>query len=206
MAKEVNHGNYDVKLEAFGNDEVSILTNTFNQLISHLKTHIKDLNNLAYADALTSLRNKGACDIYMQKLQNQLNNSHGDFEFAIGIFDCNNLKTINDKYGHDKGDIYLKSASTLICQVFKHSPVFRTGGDEFTVVLQNEDYKKRKELINLFEEKSFEISATKKARWEQISVAAGIADYDSQIDNSVEDVMRRADYLMYENKRKLKNK
>lgn len=206
MAKEVNNGNYDVKLEASGNDEVSILTNTFNQLISHLKVHIKDLNNLAYADALTSLRNKGACDIYIQKLQNQLNDSNGNLKFAIGIFDCNNLKIINDRHGHDKGDIYLKSASTLICRVFKHSPVFRTGGDEFTVVLQNEDYQKRNELINLFEEKSFEISETKKAHWEKVSVAIGIADYDSEIDKSVIDVMRRADYLMYENKRKQKNK
>ena len=46
------------------------------------------------------------------------------------------LKLINDTYGHEKGDIYLKTACNAICDVFRHSPVFRMGGDEFAVLLQ----------------------------------------------------------------------
>ncbi|MBO7373902.1 MAG: diguanylate cyclase, partial [Oscillospiraceae bacterium] len=38
-----------------------------------------------------------------------------------------NLKQVNDQYGHDKGDAYIKTASQLICRIFKHSPVFRIG-------------------------------------------------------------------------------
>ena len=40
------------------------------------------------------------------------------------MFDCDNLKQINDEYGHDKGNIYLQTACKLICNIFVHSPVF----------------------------------------------------------------------------------
>ena len=43
-------------------------------------------------------------------------------ELAVGIFDCNYLKKINDRYGHDKGDIYIKNACQLICEIYVHSP------------------------------------------------------------------------------------
>ena len=36
--------------------------------------------------------------------------------FAVGVFDCDNLKLVNDQYGHDKGDVYLKTACRLICR------------------------------------------------------------------------------------------
>ena len=66
-AREVNEGNYDVTLDNKGSDEIGILKRAFNQLISHLKTYIRDLSNLAYGDALTAVRNKGAFDIYLNQ-------------------------------------------------------------------------------------------------------------------------------------------
>ncbi|MBO4733475.1 MAG: diguanylate cyclase, partial [Clostridia bacterium] len=130
-ALKVDAGDYDVVLDYKGKDEMGILTNTFNQLINHLKTYINDLNNLVYSDALTSVRNKGAFDVYVRELQTHIDNADPDLEFAIGIFDCDNLKGINDEYGHQKGNSYLKTATSLICQTFHYSPVFRVGGDEF---------------------------------------------------------------------------
>lgn len=115
--------------------------------------------------------------------------------------DCDNLKTVNDKYGHDKGDMYIKTASQLICCVFKHSPVFRIGGDEFAVVLQNEDFQNREELTGLFEKNTNEICASAENVWEQVSVSLGMAEYDPESDTSVDDVIHRADKTMYENKR-----
>ena len=200
-ADQVNSGNYDVKLDYKGNDEIGLLTGTVNHLISHLKGYIGDLNSLAYGDALTSVRNKSAFDIHVRQIQKRVDDANDRPEFAIGIFDCDNLKAINDSYGHDKGDMYLKNSSHLICRVFQHSPVYRIGGDEFAVILQNEDYKKRNELARYFNEKSAEICAFANGQWEKISVAMGFAVYDARIDKTVEDVIRRADRLMYENKR-----
>lgn len=198
-AEEINEGNYDVKLDYKGSDEIGTLTIAFNRLIEHLGGYIADLNSLAYADALTSVRNKGAYDIFMDQIQKNIDEGE-DPKFAIAIFDCDDLKTINDNYGHDKGDVYLKNACHLICRVFSKSPVFRLGGDEFAVILQGEDYLNREKLKNLFVEKSAEICAFAKEPWEKISVAIGLAEYTYAGDTDAHSVARRADHLMYENK------
>ncbi len=160
---------------------------------------VKDLNKKVFVDALTSVRNKGAFTNYVQELQEKLDRSE-DTCFAVGIFDCDNLKTINDRYGHDKGDIYIKSASRLICRTFQHSPVFRIGGDEFAVILQNEDYEKREELEKEFRANRRKLCASAAEKWEEPHVAVGIAAYDPAIDSAVADTIHRADQIMYENK------
>jgi diguanylate cyclase (GGDEF)-like protein len=161
---------------------------------------IRALNKKVFVDALTSVRNKGAFSDYIQELQNLVDQNE-KIEFAIGVFDCDDLKSVNDQHGHDKGDIYLKSASALICRVFQHSPVFRIGGDEFAVVLMNDDFANREELIRQFENAEHDISSATENRWEQVHIALGVAVYDPSIDRSVNDTARRADKIMYENKR-----
>ncbi|MBR5110567.1 MAG: GGDEF domain-containing protein [Clostridia bacterium] len=161
---------------------------------------VEDLNKQIFTDALTHVKNKGGFDKYIQQMQEQLDRNE-TAEVAIGVFDCNDLKLINDRYGHDKGNDYLTKACSLICRVFKHSPVFRIGGDEFTVVLQHEDYRNREELVRQFEIAQGEQSASAVNRWEQISVATGISSYDPHTDDSLSDTFRRADKVMYENKR-----
>ena len=200
----VSEGDYDVELDHEGSDEVGVLTATINQLIANLKVYISDLRNLAFADALTSLRNKGAFDIYAKRIENEINDCHECPVFAVGVFDCDDLKSVNDKCGHDKGDIYLKNASKLICKVFKQSPVFRTGGDEFTVILRGEDFENRNMLAKEFQDKCDELCANANAPWERISVSIGVAVFDLETDHNINGVVRRADRLMYENKRSRK--
>lgn len=161
---------------------------------------VDDLNKRVYVDALTSVRNKGAFNEYIGQIQEQID-SGALREVAIGALDCNDLKTINDRFGHDKGDEYLKTACGLICRVFKHSPVFRIGGDEFAVVLQNDDYKNKDALVERFKKEEKEICATAQYDWDYVSVAIGIAEYDPQLDKSIKGTLRRADEYMYEKKR-----
>lgn len=199
-AKQIDEGNYDTHLEYNGNDEIGILTRTFNRVTAHLKSYITDLNDLAYADALTSLHNKGAFDIFINNVQTEMNELGSALEFAVCMFDCNNLKTVNDENGHDKGDIYLKETAEVICEVFEHSPVFRIGGDEFAALLLGKDYARRDQLLEAFDAKCAERQAEYEKDWERVDVARGLAVYDPQEDRSVNDVVRRADRLMYENK------
>lgn len=203
-AKQVNDGNYEVSLDNRGKDEVGILKRAFNQLIRHLKSYIRDLNDLAYGDALTAVRNKGAFDIYAKNLQAEVDSASEPPEYAVVFFDCNNLKAINDQYGHDKGDIYLKGACSLICQVFAHSPVFRIGGDEFAAILRKKEYARRDELIALFDQRCYDIRAVAETPWEKVDIARGLAAYEPGRDSSVDDVIKRADERMYENKRERK--
>ncbi len=200
-AKQIEKGNYDINVNYDKNDEVGMLTNTIKTLAVHTKTHIRKLNKQAYVDALTCVRNKAAYADYIQIIQEQMDESDGKAEFAFGVFDCDNLKQINDTYGHDKGDLYLKACCRLICRVFKHSPVFRIGGDEFAVILQNEDYEKREELVAKFRLKRKEISHSAENPWQKANVTMGMAVYDPDNDPAVIDVARRADQDMYEHKR-----
>lgn len=203
VARQVNEGDFNFTLDYHGDDEVGVLTSAFSQLISNLRNYISDLSNLAYTDALTSVHNKGAFDIKVKNLQEAINDSK-DVRFAICIFDCNELKVINDTYGHEKGDIYLKNTSHTICHTFRHSPVYRIGGDEFAAVLQNNDYKNRDKLIKRFDKACKSSVDAINEPWEKISVARGMAIYDPQKDLFANDVARRADKLMYDNKHERK--
>ena len=204
-AQEVEAGNYDVELKPQGNDEVGILTGAFSHLVAHLKSYVRDLKDKAYGDALTAVRNKTAFDLYLRNLPEQAESRGEPLRYAVCFFDCNDLKQINDRYGHEKGDLYLKATCTTICQVFAHSPVFRIGGDEFAAVLQHGEYDRRYELLELFDQRCFDMRAMGTNPWEKANVARGIAEYDPERDKSAEDVVRRADQLMYENKRSQKN-
>ena len=203
-AEQINAGNFNVKLDYDKDDEIGVLSMTVNRLIEHLGGYIADLNNLAYADALTSVRNKSAFDAVVSQMQIHIENDLDKPIFAIGIFDVDDLKMINDEYGHDKGDVYLKNSAHLICRVFEHSAIFRIGGDEFAVILQNEDYGNKEKLRRYFLDKSKEICAFAKEPWEKICVSIGIATYDPKMDKDIGEVIRRADRLMYENKHERK--
>ena len=205
-SRKISAGQYDISLDYKGGDEVAMLTAAFQQLVSNLKVYIADLNSKAYSDALTGVKNKGAFDIFAHKLNDQICAAEADEQprFAVVMMDCNHLKQINDAFGHAKGDIYLRTACTLICQVFKHSPVFRLGGDEFVALLAGEDYESREELVRFFCRRSEEISSATEHPWERISVAVGMAVYSPKSDPTVEAVFRRADQIMYNNKRIMK--
>lgn len=203
-AREINKGNYNIQLSYKGNDEMGILTSTVNQLVENLGGYISDLNALAYADSLTSVRNRSAYEVALHELQKRIDNGEENLKFAIALFDCDDLKAINDAHGHDKGNVYLRNACHLICRIFKNSAVYRIGGDEFVVFLQNEDFNRRDFLKKAFIKKSSEICAFAKEPWEQIRVSVGIATYDPKIDKTAQDVAVHADHLMYANKRERK--
>lgn len=204
-AEQVYEGNYEFSLDYDKDDEVGKLTRTFKLLTSHMENHIKALNKRAFVDTLTKVKNKGAYDADLEALQIEADQEGAQLQFAIGVFDCDDLKKINDLYGHEKGDEYLKAACRLICMTFPHSPVYRFGGDEFSVILRDEEYQNREALISRFEATAASINDSTENRWEQIHISMGFADYDPQNDSNVTDVMRRADKLMYDNKRERKN-
>ncbi len=205
-SQKLASGNFNAKLDYDGEDELGILTRSFRQMRDHLQMYISDLNSRAYSDALTGIKNKGAFDIYAGRLNNniKLGAEQDGPEFAVVMFDCNWLKEINDAYGHERGDIYLRATSHAICETFTHSPVFRLGGDEFATLLQGSDYKHRDELLQAFDKKTEEVAATVSHPWEKVDVARGIAVFRPGEDAGVEQVLRRADEQMYENKRQLK--
>ena len=165
----------------------------------------KRLLDLMRRDPLTNVKNRMAFEDKEKHLQAQIN-SGSEEGFAIAMFDVNSLKLINDSQGHDAGDIYLLSACQLICSVFKHSPVYRIGGDEFIAVLSGEDLENRESLKNTFNGMLSPYSESLPLPPEYVSIAFGIAVFDPETDNSVSEVMKRADDDMYRDKATKKSK
>ena len=108
---------------------------------------LKKTRELVDKDPLTGTKSKHAYKTMEEKLNRRII-AKIPMEFAIVVCDVNNLKVINDTLGHKAGDYWIKDASRMICSIFKRSPVFRIGGDEFVVVLQGQDFKNREKLLN----------------------------------------------------------
>ncbi len=169
-----------------------------------MKEQVSAMDELAYKDALTGVRNKTAYDQYMtQKIAVDI--ARAKANFGIVMIDLNYLKRVNDTYGHERGNTYLKKCCKLVCTVFDHSPVFRVGGDEFVAVLEKDALKNREELIERFKaEMKTRAESELLEPWEKVSAAVGLAVYDPTLDESSEDVFKRADRAMYENKQAMK--
>ena len=97
------------------------------------------------------------------------------------------------------GDEYLKSACRTVCTVFKHSPVFRIGGDEFAAFLEGADFAARVQLM-----REFDAQIEENGRTGGVVVAGGYADFNKEEDDACEPVFERADRQMYLRKRELK--
>ena len=150
----------------------------------------------ANVDALTGVKNKHAYVDVEGTLNGQIEENK-TLEFAIVVFDVNGLKEVNDNLGHQAGDELLLNSSRIICDIFKHSPVFRIGGDEFCVIAQGEDYKEIDNLIKKMDNTNIE-----NTRKKGIVIACGMAKYNH--DRNVATVFQKADLNMYENKKFLK--
>ena len=155
----------------------------------------------ANIDALTKVRNKRAYDLEVQRVEQEIRD--GKTDVGIAMIDMNFLKRTNDIYGHEQGNASLQKLCQTICGVFKHSPVFRIGGDEFVVILENHDYENLDALKIKFEAELRKLNKPDKP-WESVSAAAGYALYDPAVDDGVESVFKRADEQMYERKKEMK--
>ncbi len=203
-----------------GDDELAMLGRQVVVMILELEKYMKSLmetslrlktseqkaaemNALANKDSLTGIRNKTAYDNEVRKLEWRLADGHT--QFGIAMIDLNFLKRINDTYGHDQGNIAIKKLCMMVCAIFKHSPVFRIGGDEFVVILENSDYEHIAQLTVEFNEKIAAMQADDTLeQWERVSAALGYALYDPEIDTSVVNVFKRADKAMYTRKKEMK--
>ena len=159
---------------------------------------IGSIMTIAYKDPLTDIRNANAYTEYKELIRSNIRRSL-IAEFAVVVFDLNDLKTVNDTEGHDAGDRYIKEGCNLICHTFEHSPVFRIGGDEFVAFLMNEDYRNRDDLLQTFNRQIEDNISNGK-----VVVSAGISLFDPGKDTDYDDVFMRADELMYERKKELK--
>ena len=163
---------------------------------------IGQISKAAYKDALTGVGNKAAYNRKVSELNAMI--ADEQTELAVVMIDLNDLKKINDLHGHKAGDIYIKGCCTAICEAFKHSPVYRIGGDEFAVILTGTDYDAREqhtEQLRRSYDQSF--AQTDKDDWLRFSASVGMSEHAPDED-SLEPAFKRADLAMYEEKKLFK--
>lgn len=157
------------------------------------------LKKLAYVDMLTQGKNRNAFNLEFDIISRNLNDESNIF---IAIFDLDNLKAINDNYGHLMGDSALIACYNCINYAFyPNEKIYRIGGDEFACFLENTNEEEILRNIAIFRKRTLEYD--EKYQY-SFSIAVGYVKYDKDIDNSFYDTFNRADQKMYDDKNKNK--
>ena len=172
-----------------------------NDTMERMRNYVGAMQKQAYQDELTSVKNVAAYDRKVYDLNQKI--SAGQAAFAVVMVDLNQLKEVNDRFGHEKGNIALQTLCRAVCRLYKHSPVYRIGGDEFVVILEGEDYDNRDALFQKVQ--AFERIRDLKASqpWTQLAASVGMAVYDQTCDAVYQAVFNQADTKMYEQKKHL---
>lgn len=183
-------------------DEVGVLSKALYNTYSKIQEYTSYINALAYRDSLTGIKNSTAYTEAIAELNREILTSNP--KFGILVADINNLKSTNDKYGHDIGNDLIIHTSKILVNTFENSAVYRIGGDEFAVILQGEDYVKYRSLLEKMDDACAHDFITVCENAIPVSVARGVSLYDPSIDRVYEDVFSKADHAMYLNKEQIK--
>ena len=148
---------------------------------------------LAYMDAMTGMENRAA---FME----QQRKTEGMAGLSYILFDINDLKRINDQYGHREGDRLITSAAACIKDVFgERGKCYRIGGDEFMVIVQDSSVA---ETAASLERMKARVAEENQKCAIFLRIAAGYAV--RQGTESAEQLYQKADANMYEEKQKMK--
>lgn len=197
-AKEIANGNLDVAFECKSKDEIGTLSASLKETANQLKIRIDYINNLAFIDKLTGVKNNTAYMHDASLINEDLHNR--EVGFALFIIDINGLKSINDKHGHDYGNKLIIEVSNIIAEIFGYENVYRIGGDEFAVIMREFNSEKCGEYERKFEK----LIDNSKSQF-KLSAAIGSASYEESKDSSFESVFKTADERMYKMKTEMKS-
>lgn len=159
---------------------------------------IAELEQFALNDSMTGLYNRNAYDYFSnnaKKLENHM----------IVTFDLNNLKKCNDTYGHSTGDLYIVNSAHIIENIFERfGKCYRIGGDEFCCIIPKaKDFNVERFVQKMHHD--VEVFNNKNIIPTEASIACGYAFFTAE-DTDIEKVRERADEMMYQNKKKLKER
>jgi diguanylate cyclase (GGDEF)-like protein len=161
---------------------------------------LTERENLLYTDALTGFFNRN----YLSQKASQ--GVAGAYPQAIVVADLNNLKQINDGYGHAAGDALLVSFTTLVRQQWPQGHFFRLGGDEFLIMLPGTDAARVQADIVALEQRCQQTSyAVSPTVFAQPSAALGYAIRHSA-DVPLDPCIAEADQGMYQAKALMKKR
>lgn len=180
-------GYYEIRMVKKGKDEVlAILRN-----ITKRKELEKSLEFLSYNDQLTGLKNRRFYEEELKRLDVKEN-----YPLTIILGDANGLKLINDSFGHEAGDEFIRKLAQIIkkgCQ--SEDIVARIGGDEFVVLLPKTDNYKAEQVIKNINN----LVQNEKVQNIELSISFGYETKKHE-NEDIQDIFRKAEDCMYKRK------
>ncbi|MGB9435645.1 MAG: diguanylate cyclase [Candidatus Acidiferrum sp.] len=162
------------------------------------------LEEAARTDPLTGLPNRRAIEEWASK---QLRGAtrHG-FPLWVAVGDIDSFKTINDSFGHDAGDIVLKTFADLLRKNTRASDICgRLGGDEFLLVLTHVERAHVQATVNRFREQFASLSFPLQGQSVRVTASFGVAGVENKDVEGFGSLLRKADQMLYEAKRAGRN-
>ena len=203
-AQSIIDGEKEIDLSTDSNDEIGTLSRVLSETFQKLREYMNYINALAYRDSLTGVKNRTAYTEAIEEFEKRIH--CGNPCFAVLVADINDLKKVNDQYGHDVGNELIIHTARILCNTFRNSPVFRIGGDEFVVILENHDLENYHKLVERLDQDFARDSISFQDKEIKISIARGVATYNPNIDQVFGDVFTNADHAMYMHKQNIKEK
>ena len=178
---------------------------TFDALENKIKQTRQDMRQYAsyvheqdFTDPLTGVGNKMAYQELTRDMDLKI--ADGVADFCIAMFDVDGLRQINDEYGLNAGDQVIFDTATLLLQAFRPETIFRIGSDEFIVLAQDFTAKDLEHSLNVIETAQRKENSQKDATKQTPSLAKGVAFFDAKQDHSCNDVLKRANKMLKQNK------
>lgn len=169
-----------------------------------LEKRVEELHSLATTDMLTGLSNRRNL---LEKAQIEIEKAmRYELEMVFLMLDIDHFKRINDTYGHDTGDAVLKGLGALLLdamRIFDH--VGRLGGEEFGILLTSVKPELAADIAERLR-KLVESTTVYHNEWEiQFTVSIGLANLHKDVENPLDDMMKRADVALYRAKQEGRN-
>ncbi len=197
-SQRVAEGRYDEPVEFDSNDEMGLLTKTFNTMMTEVRKDQELLNFQANYDALTGLPNRIQA---IERLGEEISRAtRENSSFAVIFIDLDNFKYINDSMGHMTGDMLLETLSHRFRSVLRESDIIaRLGGDEFLLILPTSDRPSHTREVAHRLTESLADPILIHEREVFIRCSMGIAFYPND-GHTAEELMANADNAMYQSK------
>jgi diguanylate cyclase (GGDEF)-like protein len=170
----------------------------------------KQLQSLAISDGLTGLYTN---TYFKERLSEELNRSlNNNIPFSLGLLDLDGFKEVNDKYGHQAGDFFLRRIASILRLNFRESDfIARYGGEEFACMMlhtsSKEAYKILEKIRMFIESEDFFIPVESLLPVRlKITVSLGFVSLNGKAQVSHEEFLKNADEALYKAKRLGKNR
>lgn len=164
-------------------------------IVKKLTVRILNEKRNADTDAMTGLKNRRAYESDILSLEENPETARKNL--VCLMFDINELKMINDRYGHDAGDRAIKAFAEIIKKIFgSYGNIYRIGGDEFAGFL----YIDYSQLGQLIEEAESELKAWSEENQINLSMSYGAVAAEEHPELTIEELLKIADESMYKSK------